>query len=134
MLTHCLPLHLQKEVASERRLPVTEKNKVSLFITLNLTNTHDLRKEGIVKNALTSTVGRFCQKTRDAELWQGIALCKAKRIGYFCWQQKTTINVRPFCLTCMGGEDLSIQFYDKTVDLKSRTIFFFTCLLKKLLL
>ena len=58
---------LQKEVATVRRLPVTEKNKVSLFITLNLTNTHDLRKEGIMKNALTSTVGRFCQKNRDAE-------------------------------------------------------------------
>ena len=68
MLIHCLPLHLQKEVASERRLPVTEKNKVSLFITLNLTNTQDLRKEGIMKNALTPTLGRFCQKKRDADL------------------------------------------------------------------
>ena len=56
------------------------------------------------------------------------SICKAKRIGYFCWQQKTSINVRPFCLrhspkSCaldssdMDGEDLPIQFYDETIDL-----------------
>ena len=50
--------------------------------------------------------------------------------------KKTSINVRPFCLSHsskssaldssdMGGEDLSIQFHDKTIDLKSPPIFVF---------
>ena len=86
MLIHCLLLHLQKEVASERRLPVTEKG--SLFIALNLTNTHDLRKESIMKNTLTSTVGRFCQKTQDVELWRSIAYARRSELAISVGNEK----------------------------------------------